>query len=102
MTYSSSVHSGLALRLSAVPHFAVFIDTNSLFARVRLLLISCHGNKLFLLTELGKIVVIIVTNPMFLPPWVQEKFTVKFTMSNVDGNTIYMHIGCLNCSEFVN
>ena len=67
-----------------------------------MLLMLCTALKIVLFTELGKIVVIIVTNPMFLPPWVQEKFTVKFTMSNVDGNTIYMHIGCLNCSEFVN
>ena len=35
-------------------------------------------------------------------PWVHEKFTVKFTMSHVDGYTIYMHIGCLNCPENVN
>ena len=42
-------------------------------------------------------VVVIVTNPMFILPWVHEKFTVKFTMSNVDGCAIYMHIGCLNC-----
>ena len=26
-----------------------------------------------------------------------------FTMSNFDGYTVYMHIGCLNCSkEFIN
>jgi len=48
---------------------------------------------------LGNIVVVIVTNPMFILPWVHEKFTVKFTMSNVNGYTIYMHIGCLNCPE---
>ena len=64
-----------------------------------LLLISCHDNKLFLFTELGNIIVVIVTNPKFILPWVHEKFTVKFTMSNVDGYTIYMHIGCLNCPE---
>ena len=67
---------------------------------MRLLLISCHNNKLFLFTELANIVVVIVTNPMFILPWVHEKFTVKFTMSNVDGCAIYMHIGCLNCPEF--
>ena len=50
-------------------------------------------------TELANIVVVIVTNPMFILPWVHEKFTVKFTMSNVDGCAIYMHIGCLNCPE---
>ena len=53
-----------------------------------LLLISCHNNKLFLFTELANIVVVIVTNPMFILSWVHEKFTVKFTMSNVDGHTI--------------
>ena len=26
---------------------------------------------------------------------------LQFTMSNVDGYTIYMHIGCLNCPEFL-
>ena len=81
--------------MSSVLHFAVFIGTNGLFSRVRLLLISCHNNKLFLFTELANIVVVIVTNPMFILPWVHEKFTVKFTMSNVDGCAIYMHIGCL-------
>ena len=84
---------------SSVPHFVVFIGTNGLFSRARLLLISCHNNKLFLFTELANIVVVIVTNPMFILPWVHEKFTVKFTMSNVDGYAIYMHIGCLNCPE---
>ena len=52
-----------------------------------------------LFTELGNIIVVIVTNPKFILPWVHEKFTVKFTMSNVDGCVIYMHIGCLNCPE---
>ena len=80
---------------SSVPHF---VGTNGLFSRVRLLLISCHNNKLFLFTVLANIVVI-VTNPMFILPWVHKKFTVKFTMSNVDGCAIYMHIGCLNCPE---
>ena len=86
--------------MSSVPHFAVFIGTNGLFSRVRLLLISRHNNKLFLFTELANIVVVIVTNPMFILPWVHEKFTVKFTMSNVDGCAIYIHIGCLNCPEY--
>ena len=63
------------------------------------MLISCHDNKLFIFTELGNIIVVIVTNPKFILPWVHEKFTVKFTMSNVDGYTIYIHIGCLNCPE---
>ena len=45
------------------------------------------------------IIFVIVTNPKFIRPWVHEKFTVKFTISNVDGYTIYMHIGCLNCPE---
>ena len=31
------------------------------------------------------IVVVIVTNPMLVLPWVHEKFTVKFIMSKVDG-----------------
>ena len=35
-----------------------------------------------------KIVIVIATNPMFILPWVHEKFTFKFTMSNVDGCTI--------------
>ena len=52
--------------MSSVLHFAVFIGTNGLFTRVRLLLISCHNNKLFCLQELGYIVVVIVTNPMFI------------------------------------
>ena len=34
---------------SSVPHFAVFIGTNGLFTRTRLLLNSCHDNKLFYL-----------------------------------------------------
>ena len=38
------------------------------------------------------IVVVIVTNTMFTLPWVHEKFTVKFTMLNVDGHTIYNNI----------
>ena len=38
---------------------------------------------------------------MFILPWVHEKFTVKFTMSNVDGYAMYIHIGCLNCPEYV-
>ena len=46
------------------------------------------------------IVVVTVPNPMFILPWVHEKFTVKFTMSNVDGCAIYMHIGRLNCPEY--
>ena len=53
----------------------------------------------FLFTELGNIIDVIVTNPKFILPWVHVKFTVKFTISNVDGYTIYMHIGCLNCPE---
>ena len=77
---------------TSVPHFAIFIGTNGLFTRAQLLLISCHDKKLFLFTELGDIIVIIVINPMFILPWVHEKFTVKFTMSNVDGHTIHMHI----------
>ena len=85
--------------MSSVPHFAVFIGTNDLFTRVRLLLISCHDNKLFSFTKLGNIIVVIVTNLKLILPWVHEKFTVKFNMSNVDGQTIYMHIGCLNCPE---
>ena len=68
---------------------------------MQLLLISCHDNKLFIFTELGNIIVVIVTNPKSILPWVHEKFTVKFTMLNVDGyTTIYMHIGCLNCPEY--
>ena len=47
---------------------------------------------------MANIVVVIVTNPMFILPWVHEKFAVKFTMSNVDGCGIYMH----NCPEPVN
>ena len=49
--------------------------------------------QIVLFTELGNIIVVIVTNPMFILPWVLEKFTVKFTMSSVDGPTIYIHIG---------
>ena len=61
------------------------------------LLISCHDNKVFIFTELGNIIVVIVTNPKFVLPWVQEKFTVKFTMPNVDGYTLYMHLSmCVN------
>ena len=60
--------------MSSVPHFAVFIGTNGLFAQARLLLISYHDKKL---TELGNIVVVIVTNPKFILPWVLEKFTVN-------------------------
>ena len=55
----------------------------------RLLLISFHDNNLFSFTELGNIVV------MFMLPWVDQKFTVKFTMSNVNGCIIYMRIGCV-------
>ena len=40
----------------------------------------------------------LLRTPCFLP-WVHEKFTVEFTMSNVDGCTIYMPIGCLNSPE---
>ena len=47
---------------------------------------------MFSFTELGNV---IVTNPMFIVPWVHEKFTVKFTMSNVDGHSSYMHIASL-------
>ena len=66
-----------------------------MFSGAQLLLISCHNNRLLLFTELG-ISVVIVPTPMFVLPWVHEKFTVKFTMSNVDGCAIYMRIGCLN------
>ena len=47
------------------------------------LFISCHDNIVFNYI-IGNIVVIIVTNPMFIPLWVHEKFTVEFTMSNFD------------------
>ena len=67
---------------------------------MQLLLISCHDNKLLIFTELGNIVVI-VTNAMFILLCVLEKFTVRFTMSNVDGCALYVHIGCLNCPECV-
>ena len=66
---------------------------------MRLLFICCNDNNLFLFTELGNIVVVIVTNPIFILPWAHENLTVKFTMSNVDVCAIYMHIGCLNCPE---
>ena len=85
--------------MSSVLHFAVFIGIKGLFSQARLLLISCHDSQLLSFTELGNFIVIIVTNPKFILPWVHEKFTVKFTMSNVDGYTVYMHIGCLNCPE---
>ena len=49
--------------------------------------------------RLGDIVVVIVTNPMFILPWVHRKFAVKFTISNFDEHIIYMHICCLNCPE---
>ena len=58
------------------PHFAVQM---ACLHECRLLLISFHDNKLFSFTELGNIVV------MSMLPWVDEKFTVKFTLSNVDG-----------------
>ena len=61
------------------------------------MLISYHDNKLFIFTELGNIIVVIVTNPNFILPWVHEN---KFTMSNVDGYIVCMHIGCLNCPEY--
>ena len=48
---------------------------------------------MFLFTELGNIVLVIVTTPMFILPWVGEKFTIKFT---IDGYTIYMYTGCLS------
>ena len=38
--------------------------------------------QIVLFTELGNIIVVIVTNP-------------KFIMSSVDGPTIYIHIGCI-------
>ena len=39
-------------------------------------------------------------NPMLILPWVCENFTVKFTMSIVDGCIVYMYVvGCLNCHE---
>ena len=44
-------------------HFVVFIGTNSLFSQARLLLISCHNNKLFLFTELANIVVSLLQTP---------------------------------------
>ena len=44
-----------------------------------------------LFTELANIIVVIVPNPMFVLPWVHEKFTVKFTLSNVDGCAIYIY-----------
>ena len=64
------------------PHFAVQM---ACLHECRLLLISFHDNKLFSFTEMG--------NVMFMLPWVDEKFTVRFTMSNVNGCIIYMHIG---------
>ena len=76
--------------MSTVLHFAAFIATNGLFTRTLLLLISCHGNKLFSFTELGSIVAVIVTNSMFILPWVHEKFIVKFTMLKIDGCIIYV------------
>ena len=65
---------------SSVPHFAVFIGANGSFT-------SAAANCFYL-----NFIVVIVTNPKFILPWVLEKFTVKFTMSNVDGYTIYMHM----------
>ena len=66
--------------MCSVSHFTVFIATNGLF------LIGCHDNRLFLgngkHTAMGS--------------------CVQFTVSNVDGFIIYMHIGCLNCSDQVN
>ena len=59
---------------------SAFIATNGLFIRVWLLLISYHGDILFSFTELGSIVVIIVTNLMFIMSWFYEKFAVKYTM----------------------
>jgi len=43
---------------------------------------------------LANIIVVIVPNPMFILPWLHKKFSVKFTMSNVDGCAIFTHIGC--------
>ena len=39
---------------------------------------------------IGNIVVVIVTNPMFILLRVHEKFTVKFTMSNVDDELFFI------------
>ena len=69
---------------------------------VQYTIVGCDNSDGPKFTELGNIIVVIVTNPKFILPWVHEKFTVKFTMSRVDGYTIYLHIGCLNCPENVN
>ena len=34
---------------------------------------------MFSFTELGTIIVVIVTNPMFILPWVHEILTIEFT-----------------------
>ena len=80
--------------MSSVLYFAVFY-CNSYFTQAWLLLISCHGNKLFSFSELGSLTVVIFTTPMFILPCVHEIFTVKFTMSKVVWCIVYMYIGCL-------
>ena len=72
MTYSNSGYSGIALRLVFSLHFYYIYCYKGLVYTARLLLISCHDNKLFSFSEFRGMVVVIVTNPMFILPWVQE------------------------------
>ena len=73
MTSSNSGYSGLALRLVFSSAFCcVYCYKWPVYmSGVGLLLISCHDNK-FLFTELRSIIIVIVTNPMFILPWVHE------------------------------
>ena len=77
-----------------------------MFTRVWLLLISFHDNKLFSFTELGSIIVVIVTNLMFILLWVHERFKVILFTSKVTASqdahgrlVLQVYLG-LNTLEF--
>ena len=67
-----------------------------------LLLISCHDNKLFSFTELGNIIVVIVTNHMLTLPWVhnlyhKNRIPTQNTPMNIGTHLDYNnHIGFIS------
>ena len=90
--------------------FSLKVITPQLQCKVSMRLTICASREMFLIlvtTLLYSFCLSIVcphhpyivsTDSQILP-WVHEKFIVKLTMSNVDGCTFYMRIGCPNCSE---
>ena len=65
---------------------------------MRLLLISCCDNKFFYIYRIQKQHCHCYKPQVYTAMCSREIY--RFTMSNVDGHTIYMHIGCLNCPEW--